>query len=99
MTTTNANNRKPAPLYAPIQRAVCPVCHTTSYSPAGIHPQCAMRHADEAQKARLKAQPAEPPKRAEALHPYEKLCPRCQVVQHVRRRSCECGYEFPTTAR
>ncbi len=27
-------------------RPRCPVCGTTVYSPAGIHPQCAVRQAD-----------------------------------------------------
>jgi hypothetical protein len=27
-------------------RARCPVCHEAVYSPAGIHPQCAVRQAD-----------------------------------------------------
>lgn len=27
-------------------RARCPVCHEAVYSPAGIHPQCAVRQSD-----------------------------------------------------
>lgn len=27
-------------------RLRCPVCHETVYSPAGIHPQCAVRQSD-----------------------------------------------------
>ena len=35
-------------------RARCPVCHEAVYSRAGIHPQCAVRQADQIEQVRLK---------------------------------------------
>jgi len=32
----------------PSSRALCPVCKKAVYSPAGIHPQCAMLQSDAA---------------------------------------------------
>lgn len=85
-------NRKPEPLFSSVPRAVCPVCHKTSYSRSGIHPQCAMVAADQVQAARVQARNMSLPKPARALRRYEKQCPKCKAIQHVRRRTCECGH-------
>lgn len=34
------------PINPASNRARCPVCHEPAYSPAGIHPQCALRLSD-----------------------------------------------------
>lgn len=96
----NLNNRPP-PLYAVPPRAVCPVCGHTSYSAGGVHPQCSMIKADAermkrvARKPRLKRTAAE----VTELSPWQKICPRCRVVSHVRKKSCSCGYHFPSGQR
>ena len=43
-----SQTKKPVPLLFGVQsrRQPCPVCGAISYSPAGIHPQCAMQQAD-----------------------------------------------------
>ncbi|MEQ9409075.1 MAG: hypothetical protein RIK87_15170 [Fuerstiella sp.] len=41
------SNKKPIPLFETAPRSNCPVCGETSYSAAGIHPQCAVRRADQ----------------------------------------------------
>ena len=33
------------------------------------------------------------------LSPWQKICPRCRVVTHVRKQACPCGYKFPTARR
>jgi hypothetical protein len=49
--------------------------------------------ADEVSSARISAQVAAAPKPTTvALRSFERLCPKCKAVQHVRRRSCECGH-------
>lgn len=48
-------SRKPQPLCQVSLPKRCPVCRQSSYSPSGIHPQCAMRQADNERMARLKA--------------------------------------------
>jgi len=90
---TNAN-RKPPPLYIAPERNKCPVCGHTSYSTTGIHPQCAMQIADQASLRRIQLKKPPVPK-AGPRH-FEKLCPRCKAILHVRRIACQCGYEFTT---
>lgn len=29
------------------------------------------------------------------LSPWQRICPRCKVVVHVRKKSCACGHAFP----
>jgi len=88
-------HKKPEPLYASALRAPCPVCGHVSYSPAGIHPQCAMRASDQIQIDRLKARKIEEAKTSPTLpRRYEKQCPKCHRIQHVRQKSCSCGHSF-----
>lgn len=96
MTITN---KKPEPLFSSTSRAVCPVCGETSYSCAGIHPQCAMLAADQVRSDRIKAQKRAEPETPKPLRWHEKPCPKCQAVQHVRKRTCECGYVFQIADR
>lgn len=85
-------NKKPQPLFAPEERALCPICRKASYSHAGVHPQCAMsaadevltRHIKELQSRQVHAMPRE-------LRVYEKRCPRCKKIQHIRKLVCDCG--------
>lgn len=58
---TSRNNHTP-PTSAPSRRR-CPVCHEAVYSPAGIHPQCAIRQNDG---TRPKPKPADPAEAGEA---------------------------------
>jgi hypothetical protein len=93
---------KPKPLCDRAAPRVCPVCRQTSYSASGIHPQCAMRQADAERMEKLKdAAPATPTVRKPA--PWQRICPSCRAVTHVRTKSCACGHVFatagPSTAR
>lgn len=89
-------NKKPVPLYAAPDRKVCPVCGHTSYSPTGIHPQCAMQVSDRIQLARINARkPVVAAVKPVPRH-FEKICPRCRVILHVRCLTCKCGYAYPT---
>lgn len=93
-------NRKPEPLFLTTPRANCPVCGKPSYSPAGVHPQCAMLAADQVHLTRIKARQqtvAAPP--VSSLKRHEKRCPRCEMILHVRKLKCDCGHEFPTSTR
>jgi hypothetical protein len=73
----------------------CPVCGKASYSPGGIHPQCAMQQADEPRLARLRAARSSTPKPAKtARQSWQKKCPECGKQSHVSRQSCECGHKF-----
>lgn len=48
------DSSKPDPLFSsPQLGTVCPVCGKKSYSPAGIHPQCAVKQADAPREAQL----------------------------------------------
>lgn len=33
------------------------------------------------------------------LSPWQKICPRCRLVAHVRKKHCSCGYTFPAARR
>jgi hypothetical protein len=73
---------------------VCPVCGKQTYSQGGIHPQCAVHQADAARSEKLKAdrkRKAEEPKQSTWS---KKKCPKCSKESHVRRKVCNCGYEF-----
>jgi hypothetical protein len=47
---------KPPPLFEQPARNVCPICGVVSYSRNGVHPQCAVKHADEPRSMRLRLQ-------------------------------------------
>lgn len=94
-------NKKPEPLVPSVRRERCPVCGEYSYSPAGIHPQCAVKQADAKRLSILKAQPKTEAKATTTsdVRPWQKICPRCKVIVHVRKKHCECGYFFLDRAR
>jgi hypothetical protein len=50
------DNKKPEPLNTCPTQKKCPVCGHSSYSPTGIHPQCAVSQADEPRRLRLAAE-------------------------------------------
>jgi hypothetical protein len=83
--------RKPDPIYSSPRRPSCPVCGHPSYSLAGIHPQCATVAADKVQVARAAAKLLSKPVPFK-LKRYEKRCPKCDRVVHVRLAKCGCGY-------
>ena len=41
------STKKPEPIFPSRKPNICPVCGKSSYSAAGIHPQCAEKQADE----------------------------------------------------
>jgi hypothetical protein len=98
---TMTNNNRPPPLYPTPMRATCPVCGHTSYSSTGVHPQCSMHKADMERMQHVKRHTKE--RRTSAsiaeLSPWQKICPRCKLVAHVRKKDCSCGYKFPVGVR
>jgi hypothetical protein len=87
--------KKPEPLYRSAPQRHCPVCGHVSYSAAGIHPQCAVRQADAVRLERTKAGPKLPkPSATSDVRPWQKLCPKCRGIVHVRKKTCECGHVF-----
>jgi hypothetical protein len=96
------NNKRPTPLLlmqSSTARRTCPVCGNPSYSRAGIHPQCAQLQADIPRMARVRAAGAAAkaaPTGPEPLNSWQKRCPRCKAALHIRKQTCDCGYEFPT---
>ena len=93
------NAKRPEPLYAAKTRPICPVCGAPSYSRAGIHPQCAQEKADEQRMQEVKAKrKAAPPQKKvvspEAVKSWHKRCPKCRTEVHIRRSSCDCGFQF-----
>ena len=89
-------NRKPQPLIPIPPRKVCPVCGAVSYSSAGIHPQCAMREADEKRLQGVKRPTKSHKSRITDAEqkPWQKRCPKCREVMHCRKAMCECGHKF-----
>lgn len=91
----NTLHKKPQPLYGVAHRVPCPVCGHVSYSPAGIHPQCAVQAADQKQLDRIKARKLKEPKSAAPkLARHEKQCPKCRMIHHIRKQVCDCGHSF-----
>ncbi|SFI49650.1 hypothetical protein [Planctomicrobium piriforme] len=93
-------NHKPLPLFPGPARARCPHCGQTSYSAGGIHPQCSVRAADQdwtkQMKLRREAVEVFAP---HVIKPFQRLCPKCQSIQHARTRKCTCGHVFPIKTR
>ena len=55
------NTHKPEPLFEtpPVRGKICPICGKRAYSPAGIHPQCAVKQADAPRQLLLAAEKKE----------------------------------------
>jgi len=93
-------HKKPPPLVSGSRRPVCPVCGQTSYSRAGIHPQCAVKQADDKRLERIRERNragSDPPLNI-VSGAWQKVCPKCNTSLHVRRKACDCGFEFATKA-
>jgi hypothetical protein len=90
-------NNRPPPLYPSPPRPRCPVCGHVSYSATGVHPQCSLRKADAERMRRLagRARTIPPPAKTQELSPWQRVCPRCKVVVHIRKKICECGCKLP----
>jgi hypothetical protein len=89
------SSEKSVIIVPPLAKHLCPVCGKASYSPGGIHPQCAMQQADEPRLARLRAAKVAAPKpKKAARQSWQKKCPKCGAQSHVSRRHCECGHAF-----
>lgn len=89
-------HKKPEPLVANSQRPACPVCGQTSYSLAGIHPQCAVKQADNRRLERIRQRngtASATPKNVSSRS-WQKVCPKCRASVHVRRKTCDCGHTF-----
>lgn len=93
--------RKPQPTLLHSTRPNCPVCGSVSYSSSGVHPQCAMQQADAERMKRLKARPKAATKASaeESISPWQKVCPRCKSVVHIRKKICTCGCKLGVTVR
>ncbi|MCH8830416.1 MAG: hypothetical protein IID45_12645 [Planctomycetes bacterium] len=78
----------------------CPVCGEISYSLAGVHPQCAVRQADAKRLKRIKRDKPEGKKAkpATGVKPWQRICPKCKALQHVRKKVCVCGHTFAVRA-
>ena len=93
-------NNKPLPLFPGPVRAICDYCGQTSYSAAGVHPQCVVRAADQEWTKRMKARREASAEAApKAVQMYQRVCPRCEAIQHVRAKKCTCGHIFPIKSR
>jgi len=88
------SSRKPPPLIPRRRHEPCPVCGEISYSHTGVHPQCSVRQADAKRLERLKRERKAKTPPAVAISPWQRLCPKCKAVQHVRKKTCECGYNL-----
>lgn len=89
-------HKKPVPIGTQSRRPLCPVCGQTSYSREGIHPQCAVKQADDKRLERIKERdgPDDSAQSTVASRAWQKICPECKASLHVRRKACDCGHEF-----
>ena len=97
------SNKKPRPLNSRPPPNLCPICGEASYSRAGVHPQCSARQADEKRKDHIKreklAAEATPISAGERISAWQKICPKCKAVQHIRKKICSCGASLESLAR
>ena len=90
------SDKKPPPLIPDRNHKRCPVCGEISYSRAGVHPQCSAKKADAKQKERIKEaklaeEQAEKAAPTSDRAPWQKSCPKCKALHHVRKQVCSCG--------
>lgn len=98
------SEKKPTPLIEGPPKKRCPVCGEISYSAAGIHPQCSVKKEDEQRTKLLKekrSSEADQEPKAGAKEPtqWQKKCPKCAAVVHVRKTQCVCGRKFGVSQR
>jgi rRNA maturation protein Nop10 len=96
---TPMSHRKPRATLDDHGKKMCPVCGQRTYSANGIHPQCAVLQADAPRQRQLTAKKkADAEKKREERTPpsmwQKKKCPKCGVEVHIRRKSCNCGFDF-----
>ncbi|MEO1999894.1 MAG: hypothetical protein ABGZ17_32020 [Planctomycetaceae bacterium] len=91
------SHKKPQPLITSRTPDPCPVCGEISYSRAGVHPQCAVLQAD-AKRLKHSKRVVDKPKTSKT-EPWQKICPQCKTVQHVRKQICTCGHTFAIRSR
>lgn len=89
------SEKKPIVVRAVPLRGACPVCGKTSYSPTGMHPQCAMARADADARAIRKAAGIEV-RKVPSKKSWCKPCPKCKRQIPARRVVCDCGHQFPS---
>ena len=90
----NDKHKRPVPITPKTETKVCPVCGQSSYSVAGIHPQCATVLADAPRSERLRAAKksnAEKKVKPSPSRSWLKKCPNCGADVHVRKKLCDCG--------
>lgn len=86
--------RKPVPLCATAEPALCPICGKVSYSAGGIHPQCAVQRAATLLDAGSLERRVRERKTAASKRPWSKSCPKCRKEVAARRAVCDCGHSF-----
>lgn len=84
------SEKKPIPLAPAPKRKVCPICGHSTYSPGGIHPQCAIAQADAPRKARLAAARKAIKDQPDDTETVD--CPNCHAELPNDSKSCACGY-------
>lgn len=88
------SEKKPTPRIIQPSGKLCPVCGKRSYSPGGIHPQCAVYQADAPRAAKIKADRKLKETSPRTSKLISKECPKCGGQPHVRRKVCDCGHVF-----
>ena len=93
------SHRKPTPIFGKHNTKICPVCGKPSYSAGGIHPQCAEKQANAPREQQLKAKKKTEAKKKPVAKKLpqtwnQKKCPECGVEVHVRKKKCDCGFNF-----
>ncbi len=94
-TESTMSSEKSVIVLPPKPRQVCPICGTPSYSLGGVHPQCALKQADEPRLEKMRAaKAAEPKVKKPPRQSWQKKCPQCGLQSHVNRKVCSCGHNF-----
>ena len=92
------SHKKPTPIIGKHNTKICPVCGKPSYSAGGIHPQCAEKQANAREqqlKAKKKTEAKKKPVAKKLPQTWnQKKCPECGVEVHVRKKKCDCGFDF-----
>ncbi len=88
------HNLKPAPIFLPPKRNLCPICGQASYSRDGIHPQCAVSQADQPRNIQLRLKKAKAKAKPAPRQSWKKKCPKCGGEMHIRLQKCACGHAF-----
>ena len=90
------SNRKSALLFESPTRPLCPVCGQTTFSSAGIHPQCSVRRLDNVHMKLVQLRSGEGRQKKLKSAKQRSAEDSVRPVRHSEKKACDSGKPFAT---